>query len=507
MSAEPAVIPLSSLRYTDRSRIEDGRGFCPRARLISYHLGPDGYGLQKKGTRLPLMTGIAAHEGLAPILGWCCGYFESPDRVEAQLATGQAVPDAVVRAAVRAAQAQYWKTVEARGYAYLENEPGVQEITTEQNYLIEGLIWAWVLEVLPEVLRRGRIVEVEQEGVYVLDCTCGLGDGILGEAEHVSRGCEGLGLQQRPDFILETWHTKELEYHEFKTTGMDSPSFQDKWEVSIQTFSAILDVERRLGKHVQTFYIHGLIKGKREGEYNPGTKKRDGIIRQQSVFCYGYRKPAMPPMEAEEWRASYEWVDEEGKTRRLSHAYSKAPVWELPDAMLMGTDIVSKAELWVKWIDPAQRRKALILVGPLSRHTAMVEGFLEETIAEEARWAGVVWQLYDRYVALAERIAQLDPANPIDPAQVPWNWVWIHPEYQSLLNQLAPRSYACRRFGKRHACQHETLCFYREGWEDPLGKGIYVARRPHHAPELAQAVARGLALPDAGLGETEEDQD
>lgn len=502
--SEPTSHPVSLLRYTDRTRIEDGRQFCPRARVINYHLGPGGYGIQKKGTRLPLMTGIAAHDGIAPVLEWCRDHLTTPEAVQVQLATGQMVPDAVVRAGVAGAKAKYWATVEARGFAYLENEPGVREITTEQNCLIEGLIWSWVLEVLPEVMRRGKILEVEQEGVYVLDCTCGLGSGVLGEAEHVARGCEGIGLQQRPDFVLETWYTRELEYHEFKTTGMTGPSFEDKWEVAIQTFSAILDVERRLGKHVQSFYIHGLIKGKREGEYNSLTKKKDGMIRQQSIFCYAYRKLANPPMEQEEWKASYEWVDELGQNRRLSKAYSKAPVWELPDSWLMGTDITSKAEFWVKYIDSEYRRKNLILIGPLSRNTAMVEGFIEETVAEENRWRQVVWDLYDKYVELAIGLAAIEERTV---ESIRWEEIWTHPSYQSLLNQLAPRSYACRRFGKRHACQNELLCFYREGWDDPLGKGIFIPRRPHHAPELEQAVARGLALPDEGVGETEEDGD
>ena len=78
-------------------------------------------------------------------------------------------------------------------------------------------------------------------------------------------------------------------------------------------------------------------------------------------------------------------------------------------------------------------------------------------------------------------------------------------EYQALLNALMPRSYNCRRFGKRHACQFEMLCFYREGWANPLGGGHYLPRRPHHQPELDQAIGRGLMLPEDGVGETEAD--
>jgi hypothetical protein len=370
------------------------------------------------------------------------------------------------------------------------------------------MIWAWCLEVLPEILQRAQILEVEVDDTFVFDCTCGLGDGIGTKNDHEARDCQGKGLMCRPAFLALTRLTQELEYHEFKTTGMTGPSFEDKWEVAIQTFSAILDVERRYEKHVQTFYIHGLIKGKREGEYNPATKKRDGIIRQQSVFCYAYRKAANPPMEAEEWRASYEWVDETGANRRLSKAFSKAPLWELPEAYLEGSGITSNAEFWVKWMDSHQRSKSLVLIGPLSRNTAMVEGFIEETIAEEDRWNEIVWQLYDVYQATALKIATMAGATPIPEqvGQLPWHWIWMHPDYQRALNRLVPRSYACRRFGKRHSCQHETLCFYHEGWADPIGSGLYIPRRPHHTPELEQAVGRGLALPDAGIAEGEDEE-
>lgn len=495
----------SLLWYTDRTRYVDGQGWCKRARALGYHLGPDGYGIQKKGTRLPLMTGIAAHDGLAPVLEWAKVY-DTPEKVTNSLThTGYLVPNHVVRQAIAAAQQAYWKTVEARGFAYLDNEPGVKEITTEQNYLIEGLIWCWVLEVLPEVLQRGQILEVETEGLHVVGCTCGLGDGVLGEAEHVARGCQGIGYQQRPDFILRTWSTKELEYHEFKTTGSDAPSFRDKWEVAPQTFSAMMDVERRYEAHVQSFYIHGLIKGKREGEYNPETRKRDGTIRQQSVFCYAYRKPANPPMEPEDWRPSYEYFDSyEGKNKRLGKAYQRAPIWELPESVI-SPETPTRGEWWVKAIPSEIRRKQLVLIGPLSRQTQMVEGFFEELVAEEQRWQQALWALYDVYTQVAQKIAAMDWHNPLAPEAVPWQWVWVHPDYQAALNQLFPRSYECRRFGLRHACQYETICFYREGWADPMGSGHYIPRRPHHAPELLQAQARGLILPDVGVAEGEEE--
>lgn len=476
----------SVLWLVDRSRIVDGRGFCQRARLLGYHIGPNGYGITLKATKLPLMTGIASHDGMAPILEWCRDH---PDHITVP-------PDDVIRAAVDHAQTKYWKVVEARGFAYLADTEEVQSVTREQNYLIAGLIWAWCLEVLPEILQRGRILEVEVDDTYVIGCTCGLGDGILTKADHEARDCQGIGLMCRPDFLVDTRLTHEIEYHEFKTTSMDSITFRDKWEVMIQLFAATLDAERRLGRHVQSIYVHGLIKGKRGGEYNPETGKYDGVVRQNSIFCYGYRKPGSPPMEQEEWAAQYEYFDEyEQKTKRLPKVFRKTGVWELPEELTGG---VERSEFWAKWIPSAARRKQLIVLGPFSRQSQMVEHFIEETKGEEGRWQEGVWQLYD----LAARILMGEQDELL--AAVPgawWTYVWPDPRFQSLLDRLFPRSYECRRYGGRNRCVFEDPCLYREGWAAPIGSGKFVERRPHHAPELAQAIDRGLLLPEEGTGE------
>lgn len=476
----------STLWLVDRSRIVDGRGFCQRARFHNYHSGPNGYGIQLKATKLPLMTGIGAHESLAPILQWVQQHDTLP-------------PDEIVRGGIQHALATYKRVVEARGFGYLSEQEGVAETLREQQYLIEGMTWAWVLEVLPEILQRGKIVEVEVDDVYVFACTCGLGDGVLTKADHESRDCQGIGLMCRPDFLVETRLTKELEYHEFKTTSMDSITFRDKWEVMIQLFAATLDAERRWGKHVQSIYVHGLVKGRRDGEYNPDTGKRDGVYRQQSVFCYGYKKPALPPMEAESWAATFEYFDAfENRTKRLGKAFKKTGVWELPDAWIPAG--MSKAEYWAKWIPPEARKKSLILIGPFSRQTQMVEHFLEECRGEEDRVREGLWQLYE----LANQLLQDTMDGDHEAKADYWGTVWTNPQYQQLLDWTFPRSYECRRYGARNRCQFEQVCLEREGWADPVGSGLYIERRPHHAAELDQAIARGLLLPTEGLAEDEE---
>jgi hypothetical protein len=48
------------------------------------------------------------------------------------------------------------------------------------------------------------------------------------------------------------------------------------------------------------------------------------------------------------------------------------------------------------------------------------------------------------------------------------------------------------------------ICHRHVGWEDPLGSGQYQPRLPHHSPELAQAVERGLIPEDAAAHDEEE---
>lgn len=468
----------AALWLVDRSRIADGRGFCQRARYLNYHSGPTGYGIALKGTSLPLMTGTAAHEGLRPILEWCRDHILEP--------SGEQPPDEIVRGAIQHAQALYGKTIEARGFAYMADQPAVQELVQEQNYLIAGLIWAWVIEVLPEVLSRGKVLEVEHDDTYVIACTCGLGNGILAKSDHEARECAGIGFMCKPDFLVETWQTHELEYHEFKTTGADNQTFRDKWEVMIQMFAATLDAERRHHKQVGAVYVHGLLKGRREGEYNYETGKKDGTYRQQSPFCYGYRKPDNPPMEREDWQASYDYQDADGKNRRLGKAYKKTGIWELPDPAHLGMD---RSEWWVKAIPSEVRRKQLILLGPFVRQEIMVPHFLREVIGEEARWRDGLWEIYEGILQTQEQ-------------QGGTYWqAWSSPGVQGLLDGLFPRSYECRRYGQRSSCQFETVCFEKEGFADPLGSGRYIERRPHHVDEMNQAVARGLMLPDEGAAE------
>ena len=78
---------------------------------------------------------------------------------------------------------------------------------------------------------------------------------------------------------------------------------------------------------------------------------------------------------------------------------------------------------------------------------------------------------------------------------------WASETFMATLDRLVPqtRGQACISY-YGESCAYQKLCDRLPGWESPEMLG-YLPRRPHHEPELAQAIGRGLLPPDEGLAE------
>lgn len=471
MTATPTLLWL-----TDRSRYETGLDKCLRERYLGYHWGPYGSGIQRKAVSVPLATGLYAHGGIERILRWVLEHDQLP-------------PDTVVRQAIYEAIDQYLGVVTLRGLASFDQGDRVDVIAKEQRYLIEGLTWAFVLTTLPYILEQHRIVNVETEEILVAGCTCGLG--VIGEvADHEARGCEGIGFQSRPDFLTEArLRPGVFAYWELKTLGYPGERWETQWPTKIQFAAGALGAARRLEVPISEFYVVGLIKGKREGEdYDPETRRRAGALYQNSSLCYGFYKPAVPPLEPEDWQASYFYRGEDDKNHSLGKKYSKRPVWELPGL----ADDSAKVEFWAKWMPLETLAKNLLLLGPFPINEVLTLEMVEELVAHETQWKGIVWELHQVWLEVAPRYRGQE------------HLAWADSVYQAALRRLIPRSWSCRRYGQHHECQFTGICFSEEGWQDPLGSGKFVPRRPHHVAELQQVEARGL-VPDAGWADEEEE--
>jgi hypothetical protein len=459
----------TTIQLTDRTRYINGLEFCPRSRFLSTAFGPSGYGLARKAQSIPLATGTLYHVSIGEVNAWVMAHDQLP-------------PDAVVREAIAKAEAQYDRVVEIRGL--VDEGHRLEEVAREQKALIAGLTWSYVLSLLPWLHEQARLISVEHDDAKVLACTCGLGDLIGGLADHEARDCEGVGFQFRLDLVTE-YRSRPgvLAYWEFKGTGTTGERFESQWETSPQfPLGAVMEQER-LGAPVAEAWVIGLIKGRREGDtWNPEARKREGDLRQQSVLCYGYHKPANPPLEQEDWAPQWEYYDDFGKRHTLGKGYTKRGVWtlDLPEG-----SVASPSEAWCKTLPPELLAKQIMLIGPLQVSPVLSQGVIEELVGEELRWRANLWTLHE-----------VLEANGYD---------WTCEAYQAELRRLIPRSWACRRYGKRHQCSYVPICFEHEGWKDPLNNG-FIPRRPHHSAERTQLEARGL-LPPEGWAEDEEGED
>lgn len=455
---DPTVPPSTPtiLHLADRSRYERGLVDCGWARYLEYHSGPHGYGIVRKAQSLPLVTGTLVHEPIARILR--------------HVQAGEPLDDAFVRQAIGLAKLAYTDGVTERGLATFMDDPTVQTLVEEQCALLGALTWLFVLNLLPWLLERYRILAVEEEQIAVLGCTCGLDGEVVDGLVHEQRGCQGIAWQSRPDVILESLTTGEHEYWEFKTLSQPSEPWESQWETKIQFALSILGVERKYGFRVDHNYVLGLIKGRREASYNVETGQYDGPLVQNSRLIYGYYKAGNPPLEAPDWQASYKWQDERGRNHTLGKAYRKTPIWTAKEFAL--EEGMSPVEYWVKWIGPEARAESLRLIGPLNRQDLLIAEASEEVLANELRWQEDLEHLRRLYLQHG----------------------WGSEAFMRQLRWMIPRSWDCRRYGKRHACQFEDLCFKRQGWEDPIGSGLYVERTPHHQLELDRAQAAGVPV-------------
>lgn len=460
---------LTTLWLTDRSRYERGLGHCLRARYLEAHAGPHGYGWVRKAQSMPAVTGTLIHDPITE------GILQS-------LLEHDTIPPAEdVHAAIVAAQAKYRAQVETRGLLHTTDPQELELRILEQTTLLEGMVWTWYYAALPAFHEEWKVVEVETEHVSVVGCTCGLGDRVGTAEEHSGRECAGIGWMSRGDCLTERRATGTLAYHDFKSTGMNSGNWRDTWYHRVQVMAGVLGAEERFGKLADEVWIHPLYKGAHKAEWDPIAKAAVGPKFQNSILCYGWYREANPPLQASEWAAQYDYVDEDGKKRRLGKDFKRRGVWLLEPELWQQEGIYSPSHYWVSWVAPTGALQSVWEpIGPIFREQWKLDQFLAQMVAHEQGWQQILWRLYESGLG------------------------WETAECQALLDQLVPmaRGEACQNaFGDR--CPNLRLCNREPGWETPELLG-YLPRRPHHQPELDQAISRGLLPPEEGAAETEE---
>ena len=479
----------STIWLTDRSRYTTGTGRCARERYLTNHAGPTGYGIVRKGESLPLMTGSYTHLPLERLYQYLQKHDQFPTRE-------------VIREAIAEGCTEYDKRIAERGFRGLLQSERTDTIVKEQQYLIAGLIWAACKTVLPWIHTNYRIIQTELESIYVLDCTCGLGSAVLDVAAHEAKDCQGIGQMLRQDAVAQKRVGNTLAYFEAKTTGWGGDNWAPQWETKPQLALGNLGLKERYGQDVSENFIVALQKGSRKTS-KPKDAFEEAVTRQESPFCYGYCSIGNPPLSADDWRHTYDYIDEKGQSRRVTRAHQKRGVWELEQsdwpkyhAAKAADPSLTPIEIWLQTMPQDAAESQVYLIGPLNRQDVQIESLKRQVVGEERKWQRILWDLH----TLTKLIwHDRPPTAPLDG----WAYVWSHEMFQRRLDDLIPASWECRRFGVKHECQDKMLCFKETNWEDPLSVGLFVPRRPHHRPELDQAVERGL-LP-AETEEAEED--
>lgn len=472
------------LWLTSRSAFERGTQFCPFARYVENHAGPYGYGMQRKAQSIPLVTGSYTHLAVQLILQWLM------DARQTSGSQPDTAPDEVIRWAIQESILKYRRVVEKRGILTLvaDDEATLAKLTLlhkEQEYLIQGMIWAWALVRLPLYLQDYVIISVEEEESYVTGCTCALGNG-LGEIEdHEIRGCNGIGILSRPDVLGQRKSDGVYGYTEFKTASVAKKRWNDSWERKQQFLLGILGAERRHGVEISHAWVEGLIKGQRKPDY-PYTEDMPRL--QQSLLCYAYFKPGIPPTSENEWRPGYSYYDLEGikHTADKKQGYRKVALWEHPEEVSFPgkPEEMTVSEYWCKILAadfPMSLQKCVSLIGPIPKQRHQIEKALRSMEAEETLWQDRLWRIYEFSTQTGKQ--------------------WGDDEFMEFVETVVPRSWNCDPFGPDHPCPNIPVCHpVTDDWRRPIDTGLFVYRAPHHLAEAEQMKARGL-LPEDGYAE------
>jgi len=437
---------LNNTWLVDRSRIQAGRIGCKRSRYREYHSGPTGYGIRHRAQSLPLVTGIYTHEVLAGFL-------------QQALQTGNLGDDASARSLIRTQVDSYRRRCAARGYLEMpdaddQTRAEVLRTIEEQTALIEALGWAMYLAWLPALLAEWEPVLIEPEILLPLT--------------------PSIVQMSRPDAVMRRRSDGALAQIEAKTVGgwMDLPAWRKQWEDSAQLMLTKIAIEHALGQPVSFAYIFAMDKGRRSEEKATAQKK------QWTFFLYAYRRAANPPMIKEDWQLRWNYVGEDGKNHTLGKGYQREATFKF--AFAEKPEEMSSVEYWMRSLPTDEIMSQHEILGPYAFLDHSEKSIITGVVAEEEEWQQRLWQLHE--------IGEASGWNEADP------------RFVEALDKLFPQSWNCHAYGKD--CQFLSICRREPGWGAPHEDSRFELRRPHHTPEIEQAVARGIELPD----EQEEDE-
>lgn len=372
---------VSNLILFDRSRtVTDWQ--CPRRRYYGYDYG--GRGLVGAGLALELFLGTSIHDALAAIA--------MQQRQEGKVDIDRIVERATTTVRETLSEEQQF-----------EVGAGEVDFAQEQAALVEGLLRGFHKVVWPALLAEyPQIVAVEQEMEYQVD--------------------DRLTFMAKPDLILAN-EAGEWVYIEYKSTSSKKEEWINSWNTAVQLHSTIKAVEATLGQAPTHVKVVGLYKG------------YVSYGKQNSPFCYCYKKAGNPPFFQDQVQYDYK------------PGFKRSPVWELEGGV----------RGWVEEMPHAMLVDQFPTTPPIFVNEDLVSSFFEQR-----KWREHEIDLAKSLLESGEESAK-----------------------EGILDITFPQRFDQCLPAYGHGCPFRKLCF---SGVDPLSAG-YEWRESHHAKEAAQFAA------------------
>ncbi len=493
--------------YTSGTPIGIGQRGCAFERWLSNHAGTHGTGWRRKAVAVPLATGKGVHQGIELVGKWILEW-QGAHPNQRLIDVARQFPDVVAWAASEAA-GRYAAGAVAKGLEItktdLDAKPAIDRLILEQQTLIEAQVWIYCLARLPVMLADYRLLDVEREETPVIDCSCGLGDWVGQVETHAARGCTGICMQGRADFLWEgvSAHVGgKIVYEEFKTKATPNYGWENAWEHAMQLVINMEAGSQRLGREISEAFVPVLYKGRRD-RFDRNDQSAPRV--QQSPLVYGYFDPGNGMTRLPEWSARNYWKDDYGKGHYLPKTYARVGIWDDTVDTLTGSNPngvafrgeASRVERWVTgWILPSQYPELLKVLGPFPKPRARVPKAIQSVLTEERRWRDTVADLRAAGVYTASDIGVYRFAQQLAETAGETDYV----ERQMMAADVIARSWNCTKFDG-------TPCAYKQVCHDDLDittSPEFEIRTPHHSIEAAALRPYVEAL---GLAFTNEDED
>lgn len=446
--------------YSSRSRVETFQE-CQRRGYIGYLW--DGRGLQKRAASVYLSTGLYTHIGLEIIFR----------NRQYDVIAWDKCKEEYIEFAVQKAIESYQSEIKERGFDLEEGEDSQNQsfIVSEQCALVEAFIRSFAIRVLPDLLARFRIIDVERE-------------------ESIQEG--DLIIEGRLDVILEEISTSDIYIISFKTAASwdrrqekanehDNQGLSEtyllearlreenrvlqefrptihmdlNWKLDPKIIAATKKYDEYISKFLKKETVMGvlmiyMLKGKRYESYS-----KPGLWEQHSPLIRGYRKLVGTEYEY----AGSLWYDnpsnKSGKGK-LGKGWEPFNIWE--------SEEVGFIKGWIHKAANNELGQDIIgqsfkIPAPYFRRQEHLDSWFRQTLAIEEEIKGK-----EKFVRNASNEFNKPTPQLLD---IYFQQARKHCHYPT-------------------DCSYLDICYNNEIFNDPIGSGKFIYRMPHHIREIVE---------------------